>query len=290
MIDDELLLAATLSVDYPRRPGVLRNVDLRLRRGEIVALVGQSGSGKSTLALALLRLLDLRGARVHGRILFGGRDLMSCGESQMRHIRGREIGLVLQSTVSSLNPSLPVGMHLREAWLAHCDRKESAAVRRECWRQRLAQVLSDTCLPADPGFLKLYPSELSVGLAQRVLIAMAVLHHPPLVIADEPTSALDVITQAEILGLFSELNRRLGTAILFISHDLLSVASLCHRVAILRDGEIVEEGPTREIFLRPRHPYTRDLIAALPRFPFSAADSAGGLPRLLQQTALTVDE
>jgi ABC-type dipeptide/oligopeptide/nickel transport system ATPase component len=290
MNEEEVLLSARLSVDYPRKPGVLRNVDLRVRRGEIVALVGQSGSGKSTLALALLRLLDLRGARVRGRILFGGRDLMHYRESQMRRVRGREIGLVLQSTVSSLNPSLPVGMHLREAWLAHSDRSESRAVHHRRWRERLSRALSDACLPAEEGFLRLYPSELSVGLAQRVLIAMAVLHHPPLVIADEPTSALDVITQAEILGLFADLNRRLGTAILFISHDLLSVASLCHRVAILQDGEIVEDGPTAEIFGRPRHAYTQALIAALPRLPFPAAECAGGLPRLLQQTLPTADE
>lgn len=281
MIAGTGLLSASLSVDYPGRPGVLRDLRLEIGRGEIVALVGQSGSGKSTLALALLRLAGMRGARVRGRILFDGRDLTALSEREMRRVRGREIGLVLQSTVSSLNPSLPVGVQLREAWLAHCDGKESSAVRKQRWRERLARVLQDVSLPGEAAFLKLYPGELSVGLAQRVLIGMAVLHYPPLLIADEPTSALDVITQSEILGLFSQLSRRRGMAVLFISHDLLSVASLCHRVAILRDGAIVEDGPTAEIFERPRHPYTKDLIAALPRLPFAAPGRAGETTSLL---------
>ncbi|MBI4875720.1 MAG: ABC transporter ATP-binding protein [Acidobacteria bacterium] len=278
MTGDSPLLSVSLSVDYPRKPGVLRNACLSVARGETVALVGQSGSGKSTLALALLRLLDVRGAQVRGRLRFDGRDLLAASEREMRRIRGREIGLVLQSALSSLNPLLPVGIQLREAWLAHCDRQGSAAERRERWNERLAQVLREVSLPAEAGFVKLYPSELSVGLAQRVLIAMAVLHRPALLIADEPTSALDVITQAEILRLFSELNQRHGTAILFISHDLLSVASLCHRAAILKDGEIVETNSTSEIFQRPRHPYTRDLIAALPQLPAGRCLEGSGRP------------
>lgn len=261
------LLSFSLSVDYPRQPGVLRNASLTMERGEAVALVGQSGSGKSTLALALLRLLEARGARVSGRAMFDGRDLLAATEREMRRIRGRKIGLVLQSALSSLNPMLTVGAQLREAWLAHCERGGSAAERRQLWNARLEQVLAEVSLPRYPGFVKLYPSELSVGLAQRVLIAMAVLHRPALLIADEPTSALDVITQAEILRLFAGLNQRHSAAILFISHDLLSVAALCHRVAILKDGEIVEAGATAEIFQCPRHPYTRELIAALPRLP-----------------------
>jgi ABC-type dipeptide/oligopeptide/nickel transport system ATPase component len=250
-----------VSVDYRNKPGVLRDVALEIGRGEILGLVGESGSGKSTLSLAILRLLHLKGGTVRGEILFKGEDLVSKTEAQMRSLRGREISIVLQSPLSSLNPALRIGSQLKEAWLAHADGSRhvcDAAIR---------SALSSVSLPNDDAFLRRRPSQLSVGQAQRVIIAMAVLHRPALLIADEPTSALDTITQSEILGLFGRLNRELEMGILYISHDLLSVAALCHRIAILNAGEIVECGPPRQIFCAPQQAYTQKLVAALPRQP-----------------------
>lgn len=259
------LLNLQLSVAYPGRSGVLKNLRLALRRGEILGLVGQSGCGKSTLALSILKLLHLKRARAEGSIVFDGRDLMPLKEREMRSLRGKEIALVLQSPMSSLNPALRIGTQLEEAWNVH-----QRSTRIETGRA-LLESLENVSLPADAGFLRRYPGELSVGQAQRVLIAMAVLHKPQLLIADEPTSALDLITQAEILQLFSALNRRLGMSILYISHDLLSVATISQRVAVMESGEIVECRDTAGLFTSPDHPYTRKLISALPVTPrFSA--------------------
>jgi ABC-type glutathione transport system ATPase component len=256
-MSNQPLLSLNISVDYPGKPGVLRDVSLELQRGEIVGLVGQSGSGKSTLAMAILRLLDLKSGAVRGRVEFGGRDLMGLSEREMRRVRGKEIGLVLQSPMTALNPALRIGTQLEEAWRCHGGTKES-------WKSKAMELLESVSLPAEPSFLRRFPRQLSVGLAQRVLIAMAILHRPPLLLADEPTSALDVITQSEILQLFAKLSRELDMGMLFISHDLLAVSTLCHRVAILHEGEIVECAATAEIFDRPRHGYTKQLIAALP--------------------------
>lgn len=259
---DAPLLSLRLSVDYRSKPGVLRGVFLELGSREILALVGQSGSGKSTLSLAILRLLHLKGGTARGELRFQGQDLFAKTEAQMRSLRGREISIVLQSPISSLNPALRIGSQLSEAWRAHArgSREECAAA--------ISTALASVSLPSDDDFLRRRPSQLSVGQAQRVIIAMAILHRPSLLIADEATSALDTLTQSEILSLFARLNGELGMAILYISHDLLSVASLCHRIAILHEGEIVECGPPSQIFAAPQHPYTQKLVAALPRVPF----------------------
>jgi peptide/nickel transport system ATP-binding protein len=254
-------LSLCLTAGYRNKPPVLRNAFLQMRRGEVLGLIGQSGSGKSTLALAILRLLALKGGTAQGSVYLEGTDLMKMKERELRGLRGKQIGLVLQSPLSSLNPVLSIGTQLREAWRAHVKGPSL-----DC-QSSLTAALANVSLPSDEEFLRRRASQLSVGQAQRVLIAMAVLHRPALLIADEPTSALDVITQAEILDLFARLNRELGTGILYISHDLLSVASICHRIAILHDGDIVECGATEEILERPQHPYTQKLIAALPRRP-----------------------
>ena len=261
MRSSELFLSACLKVSYRNKPAVLRNVFLQMRRGEILGLVGQSGSGKSTLALAIMRLLELKGAKAEGSVFFQGDDLMRLGERELRGIRGRDIALVLQSPLSSLNPALRIRTQLAEAWRAH-----ARGPKRDC-RQAIQEALSSVSLPIGDEFLGRYPSQLSVGQAQRVLIAMAILHRPALLIADEATSALDVITQAEVLSLFAKLNREMNMAVLYISHDLLSVASICNRIAILHEGEIVECGSTAQIFNRPQHPYTQRLIEALPERP-----------------------
>jgi ABC-type dipeptide/oligopeptide/nickel transport system ATPase component len=263
------LLSLSLTAGYRGRPGVLHDLTLEIGRGEILGLVGQSGCGKSTLSLAILKLLYLKGGKAEGSIWLDGRDLMRLKEREMRSLRGREIGLVLQSPMSSLNPALRIGTQLEEAWRVH--RRDD----RGACRQAIREMVDHVSLPCDPAFLRRYPSELSVGQAQRVLIAMAVLHRPSLLIADEPTSALDMITQAEILELFSTLSHKLGTSVLYISHDLLSVASISQRVAVMEQGRIVECGPTAEIFRNPQHPYTRELIRVLPAVPQAMAASVG---------------
>jgi ABC-type dipeptide/oligopeptide/nickel transport system ATPase component len=265
------LLSLYLTASYPDKADVLRDFALEIGKGEILGLVGESGCGKSTLALAILRLLYLRNAKAVGSIRLCGRDLMLFSERKMRTIRGKEIGLVLQSPMSSLNPALRIGTQLEEAWDVHRHGP------RDERRATLMEALRNVSLSEQDEFLRRYPSQLSVGQAQRVLIAMAILHRPPLLIADEPTSALDLITQSEVLRLFGDLSLRLGMSILFISHDLLSVATISHRVAVMEGGTIVECRPTREIFCDPAHPYTQQLIAALPAKPRFLARAAAAM-------------
>ena len=252
------VLHLRLSVDYPGKPGVLREVTLDIDEGEIVGLIGESGSGKSTLALAILRLLEHKGGTSRGEVIFRGRHLEGLTRREMQQIRGNEIALISQSAMASLNPALRIGTQLAEAWKAH----QSACG--DEWQRSVLDIFERVRLPADEAFLRLYPHQLSVGQAQRVLIAMAVMHRPRLLIADEPTSALDAITRAEVIDLLKQLNREMNMAVLFISHELLSIASLCRRVAILEKGEVVESGSAEQIFCSPEHPYTRALVGTLP--------------------------
>src|SRR5579864_8596989 len=262
---NDVLLSAHLSVRYGNKPPVLHNINLEVRRGEVLGLVGQSGSGKSTLAMSILGLLDQKNAHAEGMIQFQDCDLLRLPQRDLRALRGRTLALVLQSPLSSLNPALKIRTQLREAWHAHasepgvdCDTAIRAA-------------LQSVSLPSTDEFLRKCSSQMSVGQAQRVLIAMAVLHRPALLIADEATSALDVITQSEILALFRELNRNFGMAILYISHDLASVAGICDRIAILHEGQIVESGTTEQVLTNPSHEYTRRLMAAMPKMPSQTA-------------------
>jgi ABC-type glutathione transport system ATPase component len=257
----ETLLAANFSVRFGGNLPVLNHVRLEIRKGEVLGLVGQSGSGKSTLAMAILGLLDRRRAHTEGTIEFQHRDLLQLGQRDLRQMRGRTLALVLQSPLSSLNPALRICTQLKEAWRAHASGSKS-----DC-ENTIRAALEGVSLPSNDEFLRKYPSQMSVGQAQRVLIAMAVMHRPALLIADEATSALDVITQSEILALFAKLNRDTGMAMLYISHDLPSVAGLCDRIAILHQGEVVECGTREQIFAHPQHEYTQRLMAALPEMP-----------------------
>ena len=255
------LLSARLSVSYGDRPAVLRDVQFEIRRGEVLGLVGQSGSGKSTLAMAILGLLDRQRTQAEGKIEFEGCNLLTLRERELRSLRGRKIALVLQSPLSSLNPALKIRTQLMEAWQAHSTSPKGDG------EDAIRAALESVSLPSSDEFLRKYPSQMSVGQAQRVLIAMAVIHRPALLIADEATSALDVITQSEILSLFRELNRSSGMSILYISHDLASVAGICDRIAILHEGQIVETGTAQQVLTNPRHEYTQRLMAAMPKMP-----------------------
>ncbi len=267
-IQTEVLLTARVSVRYREKPAVLCDVEFQIRRGEVLGLVGQSGSGKSTMAMAILGLLDRKRAKVDGTIGFEGCDLLSLRERELRGLRGRKIALVLQSPLSSLNPALRIRTQLKEAWRAHASGSSA-----DC-DVAMRGALESVSLPYGDEFLRKYPSQMSVGQAQRVLIAMAVMHRPALLLADEATSALDVITQSEILKLFRKLNRDSGMSILYISHDLASVAEICDRIAILHEGAIVETGATEQVLTRPQHEYTQRLMAAMPKMPQLAAGKA----------------
>lgn len=252
------LLEVSVSAGFGARP-VLDEVRFSIAKGEAFGLVGQSGAGKSTVSLALLSLLPWSGGWATGEVRWRGRNLLGLKEREMRRIRGKEIALVPQSPIAALNPAMTVEAHFKEAWRVHAE---------EPWKrvqERIPELLASVQLPAG-GFLRLYPGELSVGLAQRLLIALALLHQPAMLIADEPTSALDPITQAEILKLFAGIHAR-GTALLYISHDLPSVAALCDRIAILCKGRIVEAGECRQVFAQPAHPYTHRLVEAIACWP-----------------------
>jgi peptide/nickel transport system ATP-binding protein len=254
------VLEFQLSARYGART-VLHDVRASVGAGEIVSLVGLSGSGKSTLALALLRLLEYRGGTASGSVVLEGRELTTLSHSDMRRIRGNRIGYVPQSPAASLNPRLTVRTLLEETWRAHATARPADP--------GFGPLLESVQLPGGPEFPKRCAGELSTGQGQRLLIALALMHRPALLLADEPTSALDAITQAAILRLFVHLNQTLGTAILFISHDLLSVAAISNRVDILHEGCLVESGTPARIFQAPVHPFTRELVASQPRLQLS---------------------
>ena len=254
-MSSDALLSYRLTARYGTAV-VLRDVSGTLARGEIAALVGLSGSGKSTMALALQRLLQYRGGVAEGTIVLEGTELMGLSGRGMRGVRGRRIGYVPQSPGLA---KVRVRTLVEETWRAHEDRRMEVGF--------AENLLGRVQLPGDREFLDRHAGELSTGQGQRLLIALAILHGPSLLIADEPTSALDAITQAAVLRLFADLNRESGTAILFISHDLLSVAGIAHRVDILHEGTVVESGPPALIFGEPVHPFTRALVDAMPRRP-----------------------
>ena len=237
---------------------VLKDVRFDLCAGEALGMVGTSGAGKTTLAMALLGLLMWRGGVASGEVLVDGRNLLTMPAREARRIRGKTISLVPQSPMTALNAAVSLQAHFDEAWRAH----ESSG--RKALESRLRQLMEEVQLPADDhGFLLRKPGQISVGQAQRVLIALALLHRPSILIADEPTSALDPVTQAEILRLLRQLNRRHGTALLYISHDLVSVLQLCGRLAVLHSGVIAECIQVAQIE-QAQHPATLSLLRSLP--------------------------
>jgi oligopeptide/dipeptide ABC transporter ATP-binding protein len=235
------------------------HVSLELRRGETLGLVGESGSGKSMTALSILRLVQPPGETHGGPIEFNGRqDLLELPERDMRKIRGAEIGFIFQEPMTALNPVFTIGDQIAEALLVHHKASRSAA------RHKAIELLTAVRITDPERRLRDYPHQLSGGMRQRVLIAIAIACQPLLLIADEPTTALDVTIQAEILDLLEEMKQKFHLALLLITHDLGVVAGHADRVAVMYAGRIVEEGPMREIFHTPKHPYTQGLLASIP--------------------------
>lgn len=259
-----LLEVTDLNVVYHTEGGalpVLRDVELALGEGEIVGIVGESGCGKSTLSATILRLLPPNGQIVGGSLRYRGRDIVRMSDEEVRGLRGAEISMIFQDPLTSLNPTFTVWAQLRDAVRAHPG-AESAS--RGGIRRRALEALADVGIPDPNDRLADYPHQFSGGMRQRIMIAAALLLEPTMLIADEPTSALDVTLQAQILSLLSRLRRSHGTAILFISHDLGLVAQLCDRVIVMYCGQVVECGSVVDVYDRPRHPYTRALLASIP--------------------------
>ncbi len=266
-------------MDTPRGPAsIVNGLDYTVSAGETVAVVGESGSGKSVSVLALLGLLP-RHARVSGRALFRGRDLLTMGEAELRRVRGDGIGMVFQDPMTSLNPVLTVGRQITEGLLAH----GGVSGKREA-RERAAQLLADVGLPDPRAALGRFPHELSGGMRQRVVIAIALSGDPALLVADEATTALDVTVQAQVLELVDGLRAEHGTAVVWITHDLGVVAGTADRVLVMYGGRCVEDGTVDDVFERPAHPYTQGLLGSLPQLH---DDGPGGRRRDLVAIAGT---
>ena len=251
------VMQVRLRADFGKRC-VLSDVQFDLGAGEALGMVGSSGAGKTTLVMALLGLLPWRGGKACGEVLIDGCNLLTMPAREARRIRGKKIAMIPQSPMTALNAAVSLRAHFEEAWRAH----ETSG--RRALESRLRELMHEVQLPAgDNDFLRRKPGQISVGQAQRVLIALALLHRPSILIADEPTSALDPVTQAEIIRLLRQLNRRNGTALLYISHDLVSVLQLCDRLAVLHAGAIAECVPVAQVE-QAQHPATLSLLHALP--------------------------
>jgi peptide/nickel transport system ATP-binding protein len=261
MADGALLTVAHLTTvfDTPRGPvAAVDDVSFEIRAGETLGLVGESGSGKSVTALSIMGLVQQPGRIASGRLTFKGRDLLALSPSAMREVRGAEIALIFQEPMTALNPVFTIGDQISETLRVH-----GRGNRREA-RARAIELLDAVRIPDAAARIADYPHQLSGGMRQRVLIAMAIACNPSLVIADEPTTALDVTIQAQILALLREMKATFNLSLLLITHDLGVVAETADRVAVMYAGRIVEEGPVRAIFRAPQHPYTRGLLASIP--------------------------
>jgi peptide/nickel transport system ATP-binding protein len=255
-------VATLLEVDqlsiYFRDQAVVRDLTFSVGQGEVLGLVGESGSGKSLTSLSILRLLD-SAARVEGAIRFEGQDLLTLKPEQMRRYRGRKIAMIFQEPMTALNPVMPVGRQIAEAIEAH-----QPELSRQQVRDAVVEAMTAVAIAEPEQRQRDYPHQFSGGQRQRLLIAMALVNHPSLLIADEPTTALDVTVQAQILLLLKDLQQRNGLGMLFISHDLAVVAQIADRVAVMRRGMLLETGTRDQVFLHPRHAYTKSLLGAVP--------------------------
>ncbi len=256
-----LLSVENLQTHFGTPDGVVRAVEglsFTINAGETVAIVGESGCGKSVTSMSILRLIPTPPGKIAGRIMFQKRDLLQCSDAEMRDIRGKDISMIFQEPMTSLNPVLTVGRQIGESLLLHEGLSKRDA------EKRAVEILTLVGIPAPERRVKEYPHQLSGGMRQRVMIAIALACNPKLLIADEPTTALDVTIQAQILDLMRDLKSRLGSAIMLITHDLGVVAEMAQRVVVMYAGRKVEEGRVEAIFGNPQHPYTRGLLGAVP--------------------------
>ncbi len=262
----------------------LRGVSFHINAGETVGLVGESGCGKSVTARSVMRLIpDPPGKIASGEVLFEGKDLLKLSDSKMRTIRGNDISMIFQDPMTSLNPVLRIGYQLEEALKLH--QKELSAEKR---RNVALEMMQKVRIPSPEQRLREYPHQLSGGMRQRVMIAMALACRPRLLLADEPTTALDVTVQAQILDLMKELREDIGTAIMLITHDLGVVAEVCDRVLVMYLGQVVEAGSVQEVFSNPQHPYTLSLMKSIPKIrghrePGKRLDTIRGIVPSLSQ-------
>jgi len=265
-----LLQVEHLRTSFHTRHGVVRavqDVSFALEKGETLGIVGESGSGKSVTCYSLLRLIPQPPGRIEsGRAMLDGVDLLSCPQEQLRAIRGKRVSMIFQDPMTSLNPYLRIEEQLIEPLLIHDKLDRAEAVK------RAIRALDDVGVPGAAQRIRSYPHEFSGGMRQRVMIAMALITKPELLIADEPTTALDVTVQAQILELIKKLQHDMGTAVIWVSHDLGVVAGFCQRVLVMYAGQIVESAATEAIFKRPRHPYNRALQQSIPALQPKGAD------------------
>jgi oligopeptide/dipeptide ABC transporter ATP-binding protein len=267
--EDTVLSVRDLVVGFQTDDGyvrVLDHVDFKLQRGHTLGIVGESGCGKSITALSVMRLLPHPWARIEGgEIIYGGQNLLTLPVRAMYKLRGRRIAMIFQEPMTALNPVHKIGRQLAEVYELHFPGMDKAAVKRAC-----VEVLERVGIPAADKRMNEYPHQLSGGMRQRVMIAMALACKPDILIADEPTTALDVTIQAQILSLIKELQDEIGMSVIFITHDLGVVAQICDEVAVMYAGRIVERAGLEELFARPRHPYTRGLLRSIPSLTHEA--------------------
>ena len=274
MESNQLLEVKGLSTRFSsggRDVRAIEGVDLRIASGQSVGIVGESGSGKTVTARSIMRLVEPPGHIVRGEVLFRGRDLLKASEKEMCHVRGKEIAMVFQDPVASLNPMSPVGKQMIEGTRWHLKLTPAQA------RERAEQFLGSAQVPSPESIMSAFPHQLSGGMCQRAAIAMALSCEPALIIGDEPTSALDATIQAQILSLMRELRERFGTAILLISHDLAVIARVCEYTVVMYAGQVVEEGFTNVVLTAPKHPYTQALIGCIPK-----VEHRGRLPAAIE--------
>lgn len=262
-METPVLQVRNLTTRFKTERGVVTavdNISFEVAAGETLAIVGESGSGKSVTSMSILRLIPSPPGRIeNGEILFDGKDLLKLSEDEMREIRGDRIAMIFQDSMSSLNPSITIGKQIAEPITLHSNANWKEAY------EKARDLLSMVQIPDAQSRLSVYPHQFSGGMRQRSMIAMALACQPKLIIADEPTTALDVTVQAQILDLLKELTQKAQTSMILITHDMGVVARYADRVAVMYGGRIVEQGPAREIFSRPAHPYTQGLLASIPR-------------------------
>ncbi|MGF1561801.1 MAG: dipeptide ABC transporter ATP-binding protein [Geminicoccaceae bacterium] len=285
MDEPPVLEARDISISYFTRAGetkAVHNVSFVLPRGRSLGLVGESGCGKSTIAYAVMRYLGRAGKLVNGQILFEGEDLYQMSEAQIRDLRGGKVAMVYQEPMSSLNPTMKIGRQLMEVPILHLGAAEAEA------RQRAIDMLQTVKMPDPKGTMNRYPHQISGGQQQRVVIAMALMTNPHLLVLDEPTTALDVSVQAGILDLIEELRAEFNASILYISHDLGTVARICDDVGVMYFGEMVEYGEARQVFVNPRHEYSQKLLSSIPKLtdPLPERGDDSNLPLALEVSGL----